>query len=93
MGAPLWVVPTTMPDRPRLGAVVLAGALESTSLPEIVVEAHLAVPPVYRTVRSMRAPLDLDADVFRYRLNAGGISHLRQRRAARTCREPHRRQP
>ncbi len=76
-----------MADRSRFGAVVLASTLEATPVPELIIEAHLAVPPVYRAIRSVRSPLDLEADVHRYRVGGSDIVAVRTRRGARTCRE------
>lgn len=80
-----------MSDRPHIGAVVLAGAIEVTPAPAAIIEALLSVPAHFRHIRSVRAPLDLDADVFRYRVIGERIIPVRERRGARICRDPHRR--
>lgn len=73
-----------------LGAVALAGAIEFRAAPARAL--HLAVPAIRRFVRATRAPLDLDAGVFHYRVRKDtSIVADRRRRGARACRQLHQR--
>ena len=74
--------------RENLNAAVLAGTLELSPLAPV--EPVIALPPVLRYVRGTRAPLDLEADVFRYLIRTDGsiiqITALPQSSGFRYCR-------
>ena len=50
-------------------AVVLATQISSVAPAPSVVDLQLRVPAIHQSVQSRRTPLDLDADVFRYRID------------------------
>ena len=52
-------------------ATLLTGALSMTLDPLEIVE-RLRVAPIFEMTRGNHAPLDLNADVFRYRILASG---------------------
>ncbi len=60
-----------------LSAVVLATALGSVAPAPMILEVELHVKPIRRVVESIDPPLDLDADVFRYRVEDGRIVPVR----------------
>jgi hypothetical protein len=80
-----WRFASVMSSRTQIQAVALAGALNS-----VVVEPtslHLrSSAPIYRRVRAQQAPLDLTANVFRYRRRADGFIEAVRRYVATFCR-------
>jgi hypothetical protein len=82
-----------MPSDPRshARAAVLAGALVATPLPDAELVRRIEVPPIKLVVRRRRAPLDLDAAIYRYRVALdGGVSVIDEPVGARSCRRKHR---
>jgi hypothetical protein len=82
-----------MPSDPRshARAAVLAGALVATPLPDAELVRRIEVPPIKLVVRRRRAPLDLDAAIYRYRVALdGGVSVVDEPVGARSCRRKHR---
>lgn len=77
-----------------LGAVLLTGTMETTTVsPRPITER---VPVIRRIVLSIRVPLDLENDVFRYlarndgSLRPAGVPPAPCGRPAHTCRRPRR---
>jgi hypothetical protein len=60
-----------MADNPTAAATLLTSAL-SMSLDPLDIVERLRVAPIVEMARGNHAPLDLDADVFRYRILASG---------------------
>jgi hypothetical protein len=81
-----------MPSDPiaPLRVAVLSATL--TFEPKPVDPFEMLVPAVRRTMPRIAPPLDLDAAIYRYRIDAGGrASVLRDAIGARECRIGHRR--
>lgn len=64
---------SAMAPRTDLGAVVLATAISSVAPAPMILEVELRVKPVRRVIESVEPPLDLDANVFRYRVENGRV--------------------
>jgi hypothetical protein len=82
-----------MPSDPwsNARAAVLAGALATTPLPDAELVRRIEVPPIKLVVRRRRAPLDLDAAIYRYRVDVDGrVSVIDEPVGARSCRRRHR---
>jgi hypothetical protein len=76
-------------SRNPAAAVVLTSTIDSARIETLQLRSLLEPPAVRQEHRSYRAPLDLSADTFRYRvLPSGEIAPLRD--DARHCFVPHR---
>ncbi len=53
-----------------VGAVVLATTISAVAPAPMILEAELRVKPVRRVIQMVEPPLDLDGEVFRYRIDA-----------------------
>ena len=65
-------------------ALVLTGSIDAASIETVDLESVLSPPAIRFEHRMYRAPLDLTADVFRYRVLPGG-SIVALRDEARHC--------
>ena len=76
-----------MPIDSSARAALLAGALVSSPLPETLLERRVNVPAIRMVVPQQRPPLNLDAAIFRYRLEASGrVTVIDEPAGARFCR-------
>lgn len=78
-----------MPSDPKshARAAVLAGALVASPLPDVELVRKLPVRPIHLNIRRSRPPLDLDAPIYRYRVDGeGAVTVLHDPVGARSCR-------
>jgi len=80
-----------MPNDPKshARAAMLSATLVVTP-PDMELVPQREAPPIRLVVRRRRAPLDLDAPIYRYRVAPDGrVSVIDEPVGARSCRRPH----
>ena len=83
------VVQSAMTSNTSLRAAVLSAAL--TIEPPRIDLMELRLPPLREVMPRAAAPLDLDAPIFRYRIDLdGNVSTIRDAIGARSCNVDHR---
>ena len=81
-----------MPSDPKSQArAAMLSATLAVTPPEIELVPRVQVPPIRLIIRRRRAPLDLDAPIYRYRVAGDGrVSVIDEPVGARSCRGAHR---